>query len=216
MARCGTPASVIFCCALANPLIGTGYRRQVSKDSLRQQVLRSRQERGPEQRLMVADAVAAHLLAAAFTQVDRVACHLSMGTEPGTGPLITGLLRRGIEVLVPVTQTETHELQWVVFDPSSPLRLSTIGVPEPDGPRLGPEALAAAGLVIVPAVAVDHAGHRLGRGAGYYDRALASVTAPVCAVVHANELMESVPHDEHDIPIQMAVTETGLFRVPTE
>jgi 5-formyltetrahydrofolate cyclo-ligase len=187
----------------------------VSKDSLRQQVLQSRQERGAEQRLMVADAVAAHLLAAAFIQVDRIACHLSMGTEPGTGPLITGLLKRGVEVIVPVTRAETHELQWVVFDPASPLRLSSIGVPEPDGERLGSEALAAAGLVIVPAMAVDHAGHRLGRGAGYYDRALASVTAPMCAVVHANEVMESVPHDEHDVRVQMAVTETGLFRVPT-
>jgi 5-formyltetrahydrofolate cyclo-ligase len=200
---------------LANPLTGTGYRRRVSKDSLRQQVLQSRQERSAEQRLMVADAIAAHLLAAAFTQVDRIACHLSMGTEPGTGPLITGLLKRGVEVVVPVTRAETHELQWVIFDPASPLRLSSIGIPEPDGDRLGPEALAEAGLVIVPAMAVDHAGNRLGRGAGYYDRALASVTAPMCAVVHANELVESVPHEAHDVPVQMAVTESGLFRVPT-
>ena len=164
---------------------------------------------------MVADAIASHLLAAAFTQVDRVACHLSMGTEPGTGPLITGLLKRGAEVVVPVTHAETHELRWVVFDPSSPLRLSSIGVPEPDGERLGPETLASAGLVVVPAMAVDHDGHRLGRGAGYYDRALAAVTAPICAVVHANELMEAVPHEGHDVRVNMAVTETGLFRVPT-
>ena len=63
-------------------------------------------------------------------------------------------------------------------------------------------------------MAVDHAGNRLGRGAGYYDRALASVTAPVCAVVHANELVESVPNEDHDVQVQMAVTEAGLFRVP--
>jgi 5-formyltetrahydrofolate cyclo-ligase len=188
----------------------------MSKDELRSQVLRSRQERGPEQRLLVADAVANHLLAEAFTQVDRIACHLSMGTEPGTGPLITGLLKRGIDVIVPVTSARDHALEWVVFDPAAPLRLSSIGVPEPDGPRLGPEALSDAGLVIVPAMAVDHAGYRVGRGAGYYDRALASVTAPVCAVVHASELVESVPHDDHDVRVQMAVTETGLFRVPPE
>jgi 5-formyltetrahydrofolate cyclo-ligase len=184
----------------------------VGKDALRHQVLASRQERSAEQRLMVADAIAAHLLAAAFVHVDRVACHLSMGTEPGTGPLITGLLKRDVEVLVPVTADE-HRLEWVMFDPSAPLRLSSIGVPEPDGPRLGADALAEAGLVIVPAMAVDHAGTRLGRGAGYYDRALADVTAPICAVVHADELMESVPHEDHDVPVQMAVTEAGIFRV---
>ena len=186
----------------------------MSKDELRSQVLRSRQERGPEQRLLVADAVANHLLAEAFTQVDRIACHLSMGTEPGTGPLITGLLKHGVDVVVPVTSSEDHQMEWVLFDPAAPLRLSSIGIPEPDGPRLGPDALEDVGLVIVPAMAVDHAGNRLGRGAGYYDRALASVTAPVCAVVHANELMEAVPHEDHDVQVQMAVTEAGLFRVP--
>ncbi len=187
----------------------------MTKDELRGQVRRSRQERGPEQRLLVADAIATHLLAEPFIQVDRVACHLSMGTEPGTGPLITGLLQRGVEVIVPVTHTKDHQLEWVAFDPAAPLRLSSIGIPEPHrGPHLGAGALEDTGLVIVPALAVDHSGHRLGRGAGYYDRALKSVTAPICAVVHSNELMESVPHEEHDVPVQMAVTEVGLFRVP--
>ena len=70
---------------------------------------------------MVADAVAAHLLAAAFTQVDRIACHLSMGTEPGTGPLITGLLKRGVDVIVPVTRAgTTRSSGWS----STPLRPS--------------------------------------------------------------------------------------------
>lgn len=187
----------------------------MGKDALRKEVLHSRQQRGAEERLLVAEAIAHHLLASPLTQVTRLACHLSMGTEPGTGPLITGLLQRGVEVIVPVT-ADDHQLEWVVFEPSAPLRLSSIGIPEPDGPRLGAEALDDAGLIVVPALAVDHAGNRLGRGAGYYDRALAPVSAPACALVHANEVMDSVPHDEHDVPVQMAITETGLFRVPTE
>ena len=185
----------------------------MEKEALRRQVLRSREQRSAEQRLMVADAVAAHLLATPFVQVDRLACFLSMGTEPGTGPLITALLKRGVEVIVPVG-TEDHDLDWVVFDPAAPTRRSGIGVPEPEGPRLGREGLLAAGFVIVPAIAVDHHGHRLGRGGGYYDRGLLGVTAPVCAIVHANELMEAVPHEPHDVPVQMAATPGGLFRVP--
>jgi 5-formyltetrahydrofolate cyclo-ligase len=185
----------------------------VSKDALRERVLRSRGERKADQRLVVADAIASHLLSAAFARVDRLACHLSMGTEPGTGPLISGLLQRGTEVIVPVTGPD-QTLEWVVFDPTAPLRRSGIGIPEPDGPRLGPETLHDVGLVIVPALAVDHAGHRLGRGAGFYDRALAAVTAPLCALVHADELIESVPHEPHDVPVQIAVTESGVFRVP--
>ena len=69
-------------------------------------------------------------------------------------------------------------------------------------------------LPVAPALAVDHAGHRLGRGAGYYDRALVSVRAPVCALVFTDELLSFVPHEPLDIPVQMAVTPGGLFRVP--
>lgn len=179
---------------------------------MREQVLRERTARSPELRAVVADAVAAHLLAAAVSRADRIACYLSMGTEPGTGPLITGLLQRGVEVIVPVAGPD-RSLDWVRFDATSILRPSPIGVPEPDGPRLGTDALDDVGLVIVPAVAVDHSGHRLGRGAGYYDRALAGVTAPVCAAVHASELLPELPHEAHDVPVQMAATESGLFRV---
>lgn len=194
----------------------------MSKDALREQVLSSRRERGAEQRLAVADAIAAHLLASTFARVPRLACYLSMGTEPGTGPLITGLLQRGADVIVPVASEGgpsappgvAPRLDWVVFDPAAPLRPSPIGIPEPDGPRLGTDAIQGVGLVIVPALAVDHKGHRLGRGAGYYDRALTSVRAPVCAVVHTDELLESIPHEPHDVPVQMAVTESGVFRVP--
>ena len=69
-------------------------------------------------------------------------------------------------------------------------------------------------VVIVPALAVDHAGYRLGRGAGYYDRALAGVRAPLCALVFSHELLPEVPHEPHDVPVQLAVTPGGVFRVP--
>jgi 5-formyltetrahydrofolate cyclo-ligase len=69
-------------------------------------------------------------------------------------------------------------------------------------------------LVIAPALAVDHAGWRLGRGAGYFDRALAHARGPICALVYADELLPGVPHEPHDVPVQLVVTEAGMFRVP--
>ncbi|MCO7204816.1 5-formyltetrahydrofolate cyclo-ligase, partial [Microbacterium sp. CnD16-F] len=66
--------------------------------------------------------------------------------------------------------------------------------------------------------AVDHAGRRLGRGAGYYDRALAGLPQRrrplLVAVVHAEELLAEVPHEPHDLPVDVVVTENGVFRVP--
>src|SRR5687768_4791437 len=158
-----------------------------TKAALRASVLERRAGRSEVARNSAAQAIASHLAGAAFAQVPTVAAYLSMGSEPGTGPLIDLLLDRGTEVIVPVTADGS--LDWVRYDPDAPLTRSPLGVPEPDGPRLGADALAAAGLVIAPALAVDHAGWRLGRGAGYFDRALAHARGPICALVHADELL---------------------------
>ena len=185
----------------------------MGKDELRDAVLARRRTRDSDESAAAAEAIAAHLLAAPFARVDRVAAYLSMASEPGTGPLLTGLHARGVDVIVPVTGP-AHSLEWVRWAPDLPTARSTIGVPEPTGHRLTSDALADVGLVVVPALAVDHAGHRLGRGAGYYDRALADVRAPVCALLFADELVASVPHADHDVPVDLVVTEMGIFRVP--
>lgn len=168
----------------------------------------------PEARAEAADAIAFHVLAApVVSRAKRVACYLSMPSEPGTGPLISRLLERGVEVVVPLS-LDDRTLDWIAYDPASALVTTPLGIPEPTGERLGADALESCDVVIVPALAVDHAGHRLGRGAGYYDRALAGVRAPLCALVFTHELLPEVPHEPHDVPVQMAVTPDGLFRVP--
>lgn len=169
---------------------------------------------GPSERAEAAEAIALHLLATpVIARASRVACYLSMPSEPGTGPALTALADHGVEVIVPISHDD-HTLGWVVFDPAAPLVTTGLGIPEPDSTHLGPGALTRCDVVIVPALAVDHAGHRLGRGAGYYDRALNDVTAPVCAIVFTHELLPEVPHEPHDVPVQMAVTPAGLFRIP--
>ena len=183
------------------------------KSALRASILQRRASRSDDDRVMAAAAIAAHLAGAAFAQVPLVAAYLSMGSEPGTGPLIEALLARGTDVIVPVTTTD-GSLDWVRYDPDAPLTPSALGVPEPDGPALGTDAVASAGLVIAPALAVDHAGWRLGRGAGYFDRSLVLAGGPICALVYADELLPALPHEDHDVPVDLVVTEAGIFRVP--
>lgn len=186
----------------------------MTKASARAELLAARRAMTASDRADAAEAIALHLLAVpVVARARRVACYLSMPSEPGTAPLLAGLHARGIEVLVPVSLPD-HTLEWVAHDPTVPVASAALGMPEPDGPRLGAGALESCTALIVPALAVDHAGHRLGRGAGYYDRALAGVTAPICAVVFAHELLPEVPHDAHDVPVQMAATPSGIFRVP--
>lgn len=167
-----------------------------------------------DERAQSAEAIAAHVLAQPVVAgAARIAAYVSMPSEPGTGPTIAALHARGVEVIVPIT-LDGGQLDWVVYEPGMETVKASLGIPEPLGDRLGPEALSSVDLVLVPALGVDHQGNRLGRGAGYYDRALAGASAPLCALLFSGEIVEALPHDEHDVPVHMVVTPTGVFRVP--
>lgn len=186
----------------------------MSKEQARSQALEHRRAMGEAERIESAEAIAAHLLEQPIiARAKRVAAYVAMASEPGTAPAIAGLLARGIEVIVPIS-LEDHSLDWVAFLPEATQTTTALGITELEGVRLGASALATVDLVIVPALAVDVDGHRLGRGAGYYDRALASATAPICALLFAGEIADEVPHEPHDIPVHMVITPTGVFRVP--
>ena len=91
------------------------------------------------------------------------------------------------------------------------------GTAEATGPRLGPHALADATLVVVPALAVDRRGVRLGKGGGSYDRALATVPpgVPVIALLYDDELRDRLPAEPHDRPVTAVITPSaGLVRLP--
>jgi 5-formyltetrahydrofolate cyclo-ligase len=83
---------------------------------------------------------------------------------------------------------------------------------EPTGPAVATERLRDAAAVVVPALAVDRAGHRLGRGGGFYDRALAAVEIPTVAVVFDDELMDELPVEPHDVPVGAVLTPRGGVR----
>jgi 5-formyltetrahydrofolate cyclo-ligase len=130
----------------------------------------------------------------------RVSCFVGVGAEPDTGPLIAAFGERGIEVLLPITLAD-FSLDWALYTGDEELANARYGLREPTGPRLGVAALADVDLVVVPALAIDEEGRRLGQGAGCYDRALLHVPAgtPVLAVVFDDErLTDALPEESHD------------------
>lgn len=177
------------------------------KRALRADVLRRRAGLTPEQ----LDATAQALRDAAVVAVadavragarGPVAAYASLGTEPGTGPLRAALRAEGTTVLLPVLQPD-GDLDWAVDE--GDLRPGLRGTLEPPRPVLGRNAVAACAVVVVPALAVDRAGTRLGRGGGAYDRALARATGRVLAALHEGELVEALPVEPHDRPVHAAL-----------
>ncbi|WP_328527536.1 5-formyltetrahydrofolate cyclo-ligase [Nocardioides sp. NBC_00368] len=140
-----------------------------------------------------------------------VALYVSIGTEPGTGPLIDELDAAGKRILLPCLLPD-NDLDWAVYD--GDLVRAARGLLEPGGERLGVSAIAGADVVLVPGLAVDSRGHRMGRGGGSYDRILARVPAGTftCALLYPWEIGVPVPVEEHDRPVGAAASAEGMRR----
>ena len=134
-----------------------------------------------------------------------VAAYVSVGTEPDTRGLIYALWKRGTYVLLPLLRAD-NDLDWASYEGPDSLGPGPHGLLEPTEPPRGVPAITSADLVIVPALAVDRAGMRLGRGGGSYDRALARVGAaiPTIALIYDDELLDEVPAGPLDQPVRMA------------
>lgn len=147
-----------------------------------------------------------------------VATYVSVGREPGTGPLIEALSDDGVDVLLPVL-LPGGDLDWAAYTGPRGLVPAARGLLEPDGDRLGPAAVASADVVLVPGLAVDRHGHRLGRGGGSYDRVLArllAVSPPplTCVLLHDGEVLDiPVPREPHDVPVDAAATPSRTHRL---
>jgi 5-formyltetrahydrofolate cyclo-ligase len=141
-----------------------------------------------------------------------VAAYLSFGTEPATQHLVEDLQSRGVRVLVPVLRSDL-DLDWTEYGDKTGNAQDTTRWSTPGGPLLGLDAISGADVVLVPALAVDERGIRLGRGGGSYDRALARVPhAPVFALLYDGECPVAVPAEPHDRPVTAVVTPRGVRR----
>ena len=176
-----------------------------AKDYLRRQLLAARRAVSPEVHAAEAAALTGHL--AALPAATTVCGYVPVGGEPGSVQLLDALLESGARVLLPVVGTDTEPLCWAEYHPGQLVR-ARFGLLEPAGIRLAPATLAEAGLVLVPALAVDVRGVRLGRGAGYYDRSLPlrDPAARLVAVVRDDELLDALPAEPHDVPMTDALT----------
>lgn len=159
----------------------------------------------------------------ALRRGDTVAGYVSMGTEAPTLALLDGLLARGLRVLVP-RLGRGRDIGFGAYQGSDALRAMPrsarggLRPAEPASETLGPEALATARLVLIPAFAIDLDGSRLGRGGGWYDRALghcspATLKVGVCWDWEFVGRHAAVPHLPHDIAVDAVLTSERMVRL---
>jgi 5-formyltetrahydrofolate cyclo-ligase len=197
-------------------LADSGADVAAAKASMRARLLARRRELSPEDRTAAGRQLRDAVLELPEMQMaGTVAGYVSIGTEPDTGGLLFALWKRGTYVLLPVLLPD-GDLDWASYEGPGSLAPGPRGLLEPVEPRRGVIAITSADLVIVPAVAVDRSGRRLGRGGGSYDRALARVGAAIqtVALLYDGELVASVPAGPHDQPVRTAaVAGQGISRL---
>jgi 5-formyltetrahydrofolate cyclo-ligase len=180
---------------------------QQDKAALRSRLLAARSGLSAEQRTAAGRLIRDAVLSLAEVQMaGTVAAYYSVGAEPDTRGLVYALWKRGTYVLLPLLRPD-GDLDWASYEGPDSLVPGPRGLREPGEPPRGPGAVARADVVLAPALAVDQAGRRLGRGGGSFDRALSRVgpLIPVIAPLYDDELITRVPAEPHDVPVRAAV-----------
>ncbi len=146
---------------------------------------------------------------APYQAAESIFLYVSFGFEIDTLPILEDALRRGKVVAVPLCQGGTMEARRI--GDVSQLRPGrfTLDPPE-DAPVLSRDAI---DLIVVPGLAFDRKGHRLGRGGGFYDRYLAGYQGRTVALCRTNHLLFEVPVEAHDRSVDAILTEQETVNV---
>lgn len=146
-----------------------------------------------------------------FAAAAYVSIYAADAEEPDLLPLLSAFA--GKRFMAPRYVAAEQRYEFALLNGMASLTVGRYGLGEADAtcPKAPEEAVRHDTLHLIPGVAFDGAGVRLGRGGGFYDRLLAGVRSPVCGVFYAVQQCEALPAEPHDRRVDLAVTERGVF-----
>lgn len=184
----------------------------IAKDELRAEMMRRRDEL-PERERRGAAIRERVIGLPAYAAAQAIHCYISMRSEVDTRPLIGDALTRGKRVAVPVVVPKAAELAhaWLASLAGDALVAGSFGTFNPRD--MQPAAPGEWDLTIVPLLAFDRRGYRLGYGKGYYDRLLAAAPRPTIGVAFAAQEIAALPDEPFDVPLDWIVTEDEVISI---
>jgi 5-formyltetrahydrofolate cyclo-ligase len=194
-------------------MLGMSSDPVTAKRALRAELRERRRIRPASEREASTASLTAQLIALTQSLGARtVACYLSMPDEPDTRSYLAWARENGVDVLLPVSRDDGL-LDWAAYD-SDDEGEDVLGMPVPLGGIVPPIMVNDVDLMFVPAAACDAGGMRMGWGRGYFDKTLGSMDnrPPVFAVLFDDEIVDALPHEPHDQPVDGAVTPGGIRR----
>ncbi len=148
-----------------------------------------------------------------YQQARVIHCYLSVHSEVNTHLLLAYSLAAGKRVVVPMVQRNTAELthSWLTSVAEQDMEPGVLGIPQPRTVR--PVRAGVWDLTIVPLLAFDRRGYRLGYGKGYYDRLLTEVSTPTIGLAFAVQEVERIPYEPHDVRMDWIVTDQEVIQI---
>ena len=180
-----------------------------SKEELRRELLKAREDLDPYERDKISREIVQNILSLPeFISAKKILLFYPVKGEPDISPLFEEVLRRGAELFLP--RVAGDGLEPVRVKDLSDLRPGRYRIPEPaSGEVVDPEDM---DFIAVPGVAFDREGYRIGFGKGYYDRLLKRVGAPKIGVAYSFQVLDYIPRNEWDEPVDLVVTEKERIR----
>ena len=180
------------------------------KKSIRQELLKKLRSQDKEQRRLKSEKIRRKLYAhEKFKTADTVMFYIAEDIEVDTEQMIRDSLKSGKKIAVPITIVSQNKLiASLLIDFDKELSKGPYGILQPKSDFVRPVALKKIDLIIVPGVAFDSRGHRLGHGTGYYDRFLSKITENVLTIGLAFDfqLVDNIPTSSHDIAVKELIS----------
>jgi len=173
----------------------------MTKRELRQEIRTQKRRLSAAELAVMSEDICSKVLAlASWQEAGTLLLYYPLPDEVDVRLLIKDAFESGKKVLLPVVKGDELELH--LYEGEASLKEGTFGIMEPTGPLFAPKHYGEIELAIIPGMAFDNAGHRLGRGKGYYDRLLPNLkTAKLTGICFPFQLLEEVPAEAHDISV---------------
>lgn len=146
-----------------------------------------------------------------MTNANTVCTFISTFKEPDTVEIINRLLGDGKKVVVPITDTENTTLALSYIESMADLEKGAFGILEPI--LIKPAKESEIDVILVPGLAFDREGGRMGFGKGYYDRLLEKTAATKIGLCYEFQLFDKIPTEPHDVPMDIIITEEKIYAV---
>ena len=173
----------------------------MTKRELRQQIRTQKRRLSAVEMAVMSEDICSKVLAlASWQEAGTLLLYYPLPDEVDVRLLIKDAFESGKKVLLPVVKGDELELH--LYEGEASLKEGAFGIMEPTGPLFAPKHYDEIELAVIPGMAFDSAGHRLGRGKGYYDRLLPNLkAAKLMGICFPIQFLDEVPAEAHDISV---------------